>query len=80
MLDLECYRDDAYVLLYSVSEPESFTVAVSLLHYLRHELGTDRTIFLVANKSDLVRQRLVSSKGKLSLCGVDFLLGSDQIH
>ncbi|XP_012946894.1 GTP-binding protein RAD [Aplysia californica] len=60
--DLECYRADAFVLLYAVSEPESFTLAASLLTYLRQELGTDRTIFLVANKTDLVRQRLVSSQ------------------
>ncbi|BFZ16472.1 hypothetical protein BsWGS_19511 [Bradybaena similaris] len=59
--DLECYRADAFVLMYAVSEPESFTFAVNLLNYLRHDLGTDRTIFLVANKTDLVRQRLVIS-------------------
>ncbi|CAG5132172.1 unnamed protein product [Candidula unifasciata] len=60
--DLECYRADAFILMYAVSEPESFTFAVNLLNYLRHDLGTDRTIFLVANKTDLVRQRLVISQ------------------
>ncbi|CAG5115812.1 unnamed protein product [Candidula unifasciata] len=57
--ELEYYRADAFLVMYSVSEPPSFTFASNLLNYLRHELGTDRTIFLVANKTDLVRQRLV---------------------
>ncbi|CAL1542298.1 unnamed protein product [Lymnaea stagnalis] len=61
LLDLECYKADAYILMYAVSEPESFTRASTLLTYLRQDMGTDRTMFLVANKSDLVRQRVVSS-------------------
>ena len=52
------------MLMYAVSEPESFTVAATLLTYLRQEMGTERTIFLVANKTDLVRRRLVSSHGE----------------
>ncbi|KAK0062846.1 GTP-binding protein REM 1 [Biomphalaria pfeifferi] len=57
--DLECYKADAYILMYAVTEPKSFTHAATLLNYLRQDLGTDRTIFLVANKCDLARQRLV---------------------
>lgn len=72
MSDLECYRADAFVLMYAVSEPESFTLAANLLNHLRHDLGTDRTIFLVANKTDLVRQRVVPSQGELSECFVLF--------
>ena len=64
-LDLENYQVDAYILMYSVSEPASFGQAVSLLLYLRLDLGSDRPVYLVANKTDLVRQSRVAASGKL---------------
>ncbi|RUS85247.1 hypothetical protein EGW08_007008 [Elysia chlorotica] len=60
-LDLESYQVDAYILVYSVSEPASFGQAVSLLLYLRLDLGSDRPVYLVANKTDLVRQSRVAA-------------------
>ncbi|KAH9490250.1 hypothetical protein Btru_035022 [Bulinus truncatus] len=68
LVDLECYKADAYILMYSVTEPESFSHAATLLNYLRQDLGTDRTIFMVANKCDLVRQRVVPTTGRDGIC------------
>ncbi|KAL3859580.1 hypothetical protein ACJMK2_009796 [Sinanodonta woodiana] len=51
---------DAYVVVFSITDRESFSRSLTLLHHLRNDLGTDRTMVLVANKTDLVRNRMVS--------------------
>ncbi|XP_052062025.1 ras-related protein Rap-2a-like [Mytilus californianus] len=53
---------DAYVVVFSVHESDSFTLAEGFLQYLRNELDSDRPIILVANKIDLVRKRQVTKE------------------
>ncbi|KAK0049778.1 GTP-binding protein REM 1 [Biomphalaria pfeifferi] len=51
---------DAYIVVFSIVDRNSFLVAKDLARQLRVNLGTDRAIILVANKTDLVRKRQVS--------------------
>ncbi|VDI70623.1 Rad and Gem related GTP binding protein 1 [Mytilus galloprovincialis] len=53
---------DAYVVVFSVHDSDSFSIAEGFLQYLRNELYSDRPIILVANKIDLVRKRQVSKE------------------
>ncbi|KAH9490438.1 hypothetical protein Btru_034900 [Bulinus truncatus] len=53
---------DAYIVVFSIVDRNSFVVAKDLARQLRVNLGTDRSIILVANKTDLVRKRQVSSE------------------
>ncbi|CAC5375046.1 unnamed protein product [Mytilus coruscus] len=53
---------DAYVVVFSVHDSDSFTIAEGFLHYLRNELDSDRPIILVANKIDLVRKRQITKE------------------
>ncbi|XP_052062024.1 GTP-binding protein RAD-like [Mytilus californianus] len=53
---------DAYVVVFSVHDSDSFTLAEEFLQYLRNELDSDRPIILVANKIDLVRKRQVTKE------------------
>lgn len=64
--DIEALRPDAFLVVYSVSDRKSFDTAVEVLRYLRCDLGTDRTVNLVANKMDLRRQQRVTAKGQCS--------------
>ncbi|KAK3761157.1 hypothetical protein RRG08_022561 [Elysia crispata] len=50
---------DAYIVVYSIIDLASFRVARDLARQLRVNLGTDRVIVLVGNKSDLVRKRQI---------------------
>lgn len=50
---------DAYVVVFSITDKTTYNYASQLLKYLRNDLGTDRSIFVVANKTDLVRKRTV---------------------
>ncbi|CAC5390651.1 unnamed protein product [Mytilus coruscus] len=53
---------DAYVVVFSVHDSDSFKIAEGYLHYLRNERDSDRPIILVANKIDLVRKRQVTTE------------------
>ncbi|XP_071176418.1 ras-related protein Rap-2a-like [Mytilus edulis] len=53
---------DAYVVVFSVHDSDSFSIAEGFLQYLRNELYSDRPIILVANKIDLVRKRQISKE------------------
>ncbi|XP_063442423.1 uncharacterized protein LOC134722731 [Mytilus trossulus] len=53
---------DAYVVVFSVHDSDSFSLAEGFLQYLRNELDSDRPIILVANKIDLVRKRQVTKE------------------
>lgn len=57
---------DAFIFVFSVDDVETFERAEEAMHRLRHDLGSDRPIVLVANKIDLVRNRKVTSEGKFS--------------
>ena len=64
-------RPDAFLLLYAVTDRKSFETATALARHVRCELGVDRPILLVANKTDLKRQQKVTAKGKNSVWFLD---------
>ncbi|KAJ8317782.1 hypothetical protein KUTeg_004666 [Tegillarca granosa] len=51
---------EAFVVVFSIDDRQSFDVAVDLLYKLRKEENKDESIVLVANKCDLVRSRVIS--------------------
>nr|KAG5707195.1 hypothetical protein BaRGS_017879 [Batillaria attramentaria] len=51
---------DAYVVIFSVTDPGTYNYAVNTVRQLRVESGVDRVIILVGNKIDLARQRRVT--------------------
>lgn len=51
---------DAYVVVFSVTDPGTYNYAVNTVRKLRVESGVDRVIILVGNKIDLARQRRVT--------------------
>lgn len=56
---------DAYIIVYSVIDHESFDDAVDILHELRKQgLLQQNAVILVANKGDIVRLREVGDEGK----------------
>ncbi|XP_063439858.1 ras-related protein Ral-B-like [Mytilus trossulus] len=58
-VDLDETKVDAYIVVFSSNDRNSFDVAVETLHQLREELATDKAIILVANKIDLARKRKI---------------------
>ncbi|XP_076470004.1 GTP-binding protein RAD-like [Babylonia areolata] len=60
--NIDVLRPDAFVVMYSVSDRKSYETAKEVTRHLRCELGTDRTVLLVANKTDLKRQQRVPAK------------------
>ncbi|KAK3086313.1 hypothetical protein FSP39_016725 [Pinctada imbricata] len=52
---------DAYVVVYSVNNLETFRIAKDTIHTLRKDLKTKSAVIVVANKIDLVRKRHISS-------------------
>jgi len=67
---MECCGDevDAYVVVYSVTDRSSFVYAQSCLADLKRRRKASSTtttaVALVANKQDLVRNRVVSESGR----------------
>ncbi|CAF0980065.1 unnamed protein product, partial [Didymodactylos carnosus] len=61
--EVKCSADgNAYVIVYSITDRQSFQIALNLIKNIRErEKETDRhiPIILVGNKSDLVRKRVV---------------------
>ena len=51
------------MVVYSLTDKTSFETAVDILDSLRQEVGPEKAVILVANKSDLVRKRRVTSEG-----------------
>ncbi|KAG9509823.1 hypothetical protein GZH46_01649 [Fragariocoptes setiger] len=58
-------RPDAYVIVFAVNERESFECAESLMKQI-HDIGDiqDQPVILVANKTDLVRNRVITRRGQ----------------
>lgn len=57
--------NDAFIVVYSITDKPSFIIAIDLLKSIR--LGeSNRPVILVGNKSDLVRKRSVNRDGNLS--------------
>jgi len=55
---MSTYSPDAYLVVYAVDDEPSLDQADRILRYIRPELG-GRPCILVANKTDLVRNRVV---------------------
>jgi GTPase SAR1 family protein len=55
---------DAYVIVFSVTDTNTYNYALRALRKLRVEAGVDRTVILVGNKIDLARQRRVTRSGE----------------
>ncbi len=57
-------KANAYVIVYSVEDRESFEGAVDRLHAIRGDDPRSVAVILVANKMDLVRNRSVQDDGQ----------------
>ena len=53
---------DAYLMIYSIADHDSFDEAILLLHELM-KTETSAAVILVGNKADIVRQRKVTEEG-----------------
>lgn len=61
------YSIDLFVIVYSVVNKKTFKIAEKILLYLKeNEMMLTRGVILVGNKTDLERQREVSTQGLLS--------------
>ena len=56
-------KADAYVIVYSVEDRESFEGAIDRLYTIRNDDPRSVAVILVANKMDLVRNRIVQDDG-----------------
>ena len=52
--------NDAFIVVYSISDKASFTIAIDLLRSIRLSENKSQPVILVGNKSDLVRKRSIS--------------------
>ncbi|XP_076470171.1 GTP-binding protein RAD-like [Babylonia areolata] len=66
-VDKEGIAIDAFVVVFSVTDSESYNEAVKTVRRLRVESGTSRTVILVANKIDLARLRRVTKRDATKL-------------
>ena len=60
------YNPDGYMVVFAVDEEESLGHAEMILNYLKGNglLSGRQAVILVANKTDLVRSRVISSNGE----------------
>ena len=63
--DVSLYGEtDAYIVVYSVTDKETFDEAVEVLYEIRKSPERNNAaIILVANKNDVVRNRNVTAEG-----------------
>jgi GTPase SAR1 family protein len=54
---------DAVVVVFSVIDASSFQYGTKRIEMIRHKMKYGSPIFLVGNKCDLARNRMVSEKG-----------------
>ena len=60
------YVPDGYIVVYAIDDSESLQEAERILSYLKSEEILHRNaVIMVANKTDLVRSRVISTNGKL---------------
>lgn len=66
--DVSLYGEtDAYIVVYSVTDKETFDDAVDVLYDIRKSADRNSAaIILVANKNDMVRNRNVTAEGEFS--------------
>ncbi len=56
---------DAYIVIYNVSDRDTFDDAVDIMYEIRQDPDKQNTpLILVANKTDMVRNRTVTKQGK----------------
>ena len=55
---------DAFVVVYSVEDRESFAAAEERLREIRRDESRQVAVILVANKADLVRRRVIIDDGR----------------
>ena len=56
---------DAYIIIYSVDDKDTFNDAVDVLHEIRKEKERNNAaVILVANKQDLVKSRHITAQGR----------------
>ena len=59
---------DAFIVVFSVTDRQSFQKAVDLLYSIRNAQGSaDLAVILVANKTDLMRSRVVAEQGEVTV-------------
>lgn len=58
------YDIDAYMIVYSCADRNSFRAASQVLKRLKEETGSSKTVMIVANKVDLARKRQVNYDGR----------------
>jgi GTPase SAR1 family protein len=56
-------ENNAFIIVYSISDKLSFQVAIDIFKYIMINEKKAQPIILVGNKSDLVRKRAVSREG-----------------
>lgn len=67
--DCLLYSDiEAYLVVFSLTDRQSFRYACDVLRLLRHHSRSDAAVMLVGNKSDLVRGRRVSDDEARWMC------------
>ena len=58
---------EAYLVVFSLTDRQSFRYACEVLRLLRHHSRNDAAVVLVGNKSDLVRGRRVTDDGQFHI-------------
>lgn len=59
----ESKDNDGYIVVYSVTDRQSFEIAIDILNNLVYFEKTELPIILVGNKTDLVRKRSIARDG-----------------
>ena len=74
-------RGDAYVIVYSIADRESYDDAVETLFDLRKDESSHKAaVILVANKGDIVRNREVTEEGEISVLSIAFFSPSTSVY
>lgn len=68
--DVDCLDVDVFLLVYSVTDRQSFTYVQQCLQDVARHRKRHVALVLVANKYDLVRNRVVSTAGNQLLLGI----------
>jgi len=67
---------DAYVIVFSVTDAASFSFASACLQSIQKRSwktdGRSPSVILVANKNDLVRNRVITDPGNTTLCSLTY--------
>ena len=62
---MSTYNPDGFIVVYAVDDETTVDVAEQILSYFKSEdIIPNQAVILVANKTDLVRSRIISSNGK----------------